>query len=147
MIHWILSRRLVHICTDFQTSCKFIFFNSNIRGLGKLVRLLQSLSLVYPLFIGDMRITGKPVTPFLLATVQTFAHPPRYEACTWNIYLFPRPYSWMDMRFTCQASSLQFLAEHRFDFNKFIYTVPPTRLFFPLKCAVLTQFSGSGVSF
>jgi hypothetical protein len=53
----------------------------------------------------------------------------RYVARTWNFYLFPRPYGWCDRRFTCQAASLQFLLEHKFDFNKFIYEVrtrPPT---------------------
>ncbi len=52
----------------------------------------------------------------------------RYVARTWNFYLFPRPYGWSDRRFTCQAASLQFLLEHKFDFNKFIYEVrdPPT---------------------
>lgn len=47
----------------------------------------------------------------------------RYKASTWNFYLFPRPYAWQDRRFTCQAASLQFLTEHKFDFNKFIYEV------------------------
>jgi poly(A)-specific ribonuclease len=49
----------------------------------------------------------------------------RYVARTWNFYLFPRPYGWHDRRFTCQAGSLQFLLEHKFDFNKFIYEVSP----------------------
>lgn len=39
---------------------------------------------------------------------------------TWNFYVFPRPYGSSDERFLCQASSLQFLSEHGFDFNKFI---------------------------
>lgn len=39
---------------------------------------------------------------------------------TWNFYIFPRPYGQSDHRFLCQASSLQFLSEHGFDFNKFI---------------------------
>jgi hypothetical protein len=38
----------------------------------------------------------------------------------WNFYVFPRPYGNFDVRFLCQASSLQFLSEHGFDFNKFI---------------------------
>ncbi|RQM30725.1 hypothetical protein B5M09_008478 [Aphanomyces astaci] len=38
----------------------------------------------------------------------------------WNFYVFPRPYQNVDARFLCQASSMQFMAEHGFDFNKFI---------------------------
>ncbi|CAH0480311.1 unnamed protein product [Peronospora belbahrii] len=43
-----------------------------------------------------------------------------FQIKTWNFYIFPRPYGSLDERFLCQASSLQFLSEHGFDFNKFI---------------------------
>ena len=41
---------------------------------------------------------------------------------TWNFYVFPRSYTGdrNSKRFMCQASSLEFLSEHNFDFNKFI---------------------------
>ena len=42
---------------------------------------------------------------------------------TWNFYVFPRSSFMGDKkskRFLCQASSLEFLSEHNFDFNKFI---------------------------
>nr|CCA26275.1 Poly(A)specific ribonuclease PARNlike protein putati [Albugo laibachii Nc14] len=48
-------------------------------------------------------------------------HKYEFEIKVWNFYLFPRPYGHLDRRFSCQASCLQFLAEHDFDFNKFIY--------------------------
>lgn len=41
-----------------------------------------------------------------------------YEARSFNFHLFPSPSEDMDMRFSCQASSLAFLASHGFDFNK-----------------------------
>lgn len=44
----------------------------------------------------------------------------QFHIKTWNFYVFPRPYGSLDERFLCQASSLQFLSEHGFDFNKFI---------------------------
>ena len=44
----------------------------------------------------------------------------KYVIKTWNFYIFPRPVGQSDERFMCQASSLQFLSEHGFDFNKFI---------------------------
>lgn len=47
----------------------------------------------------------------------------RYVARTWNFYVFPHSYGGQDRRFTCQASSLEFLAEHKFNFNKFVHEV------------------------
>jgi hypothetical protein len=41
-----------------------------------------------------------------------------YEARSFNFHLFPSPSDEMDLRFSCQASSLAFLAGHGFDFNK-----------------------------
>jgi hypothetical protein len=41
-----------------------------------------------------------------------------YQVRSFNFHLFPAPSDDMDLRFTCQASSLAFLASHGFDFNK-----------------------------
>eukprot|EP00897_Mesotaenium_endlicherianum_P003570 jgi/Mesen1/3240/ME000187S02405 len=46
-------------------------------------------------------------------------------ARTFNFYIFPQPYGSFSLRFSCQASSLAFLREHNFDFNKFIYDGVP----------------------
>ncbi|KAG2435130.1 hypothetical protein HXX76_007215 [Chlamydomonas incerta] len=45
-----------------------------------------------------------------------------WEARTFNVYVFPRPHDGLglDRRFMCQASSLTYLAEQGFDFNKMI---------------------------
>lgn len=59
------------------------------------------------------------VTQFGLSTVHVDEHE-QIQIKTWNFYIFPRPYGQSDHRFLCQASSLQFLSEHGFDFNKFI---------------------------
>ncbi|XP_071479851.1 poly(A)-specific ribonuclease PNLDC1-like [Diadema antillarum] len=45
----------------------------------------------------------------------------KYVAHTYNIYLFPRSMSSVDARFTCQASSIEFLCKYSFDFNKLFY--------------------------
>ncbi|ESO97720.1 hypothetical protein LOTGIDRAFT_152814 [Lottia gigantea] len=45
----------------------------------------------------------------------------RYEAHTFNFYLFPTAFGSFDVRFKCQASSLSFLCRYNFDFNKFVY--------------------------
>lgn len=46
----------------------------------------------------------------------------RWEARTFNFYIFPQPNdsTGHDRRFMCQASSLQYLAEQGFDFNKYV---------------------------
>lgn len=44
-----------------------------------------------------------------------------YTCSTFSFDIFPRPYMGSDMRFLCQASSLDFLKRHNFDFNRFIY--------------------------
>ena len=44
-----------------------------------------------------------------------------YTAKTYNFNIFPKKFMNFDKRFSCQASSLEFLTEHKFDFNKFIY--------------------------
>lgn len=41
-----------------------------------------------------------------------------YEARSFNFHLFPSPREEWDLRFSCQASSIAFLAAHGFDFNK-----------------------------
>ena len=47
----------------------------------------------------------------------------QYIAKPFNFYIFPKPYNKQmpDMRFLSQSSSLDFLAGHGFDFNKWIY--------------------------
>jgi len=44
-----------------------------------------------------------------------------YLARPFNFNLFPHTFRSIDKRFVCQASSLQFLAKNKFDFNKFVY--------------------------
>jgi len=49
----------------------------------------------------------------------------RYLAHTFNFYLYPKAYGPIDVSFKCQASSLEFLCQHSFDFNKFVYDGVP----------------------
>lgn len=44
----------------------------------------------------------------------------RYSQRSYNFYVFPRPFNRAapDCRFLCQASSIAFLSDHGFDFNK-----------------------------
>ncbi|KAF6020028.1 PNLDC1 [Bugula neritina] len=45
----------------------------------------------------------------------------RYDAYMYNFYLFPEAIGGIDTRFTMQASSVQFLTQYKFDFNKMMY--------------------------
>ncbi|XP_038059141.1 poly(A)-specific ribonuclease PNLDC1-like [Patiria miniata] len=45
----------------------------------------------------------------------------KYSAHTYNFYLFPKSCATIDARFSCQASSIQFLCQYGFDFNKLFY--------------------------
>lgn len=44
-----------------------------------------------------------------------------YSAKTFNFYTFPRAFEEYQPRFLSEASSLEFLSAHQFDFNKWIY--------------------------
>jgi poly(A)-specific ribonuclease len=44
-----------------------------------------------------------------------------WQAKTFNFYVFPRVTDDFDRRFMCQASSIEFLASHGFDFNRCFY--------------------------
>ena len=68
-----------------------------------------------------LRKTGQSfmITQFGLSSVHV-RNPEKLEIKTWNFYLFPRPCGGFDERFMCQASSILFLSDHGFDFNKFI---------------------------
>lgn len=45
----------------------------------------------------------------------------KYQAKTYNFYVFPDTSGNQDRMFLSQASALQFLAKNNFDFNKFVY--------------------------
>ena len=53
-----------------------------------------------------------------------------YVAKTFNFNIFPRSFRNIEKVFTCQASSLEYLAKHNFDFNKVVYHGIP---FLPLE--------------
>lgn len=61
----------------------------------------------------------------LTAFVKSQEDSNKYEAHTYNFFLYPSSFGPLDVRFLCQASSLEFLCQHNFDFNKFIYNGVP----------------------
>jgi len=44
----------------------------------------------------------------------------RYQSQTFQFYLFPKSFGSYDQRLSVQASSIQFLCKHKFDFNKWL---------------------------
>ncbi|XP_068749778.1 poly(A)-specific ribonuclease PNLDC1-like [Montipora capricornis] len=61
----------------------------------------------------------------LTAFVQLEEDPNKYIAHAFNFFLYPHSFGPIDCRFLSQASSLEFLCQHNFDFNKFIYSGVP----------------------
>ncbi|XP_068085004.1 pre-piRNA 3'-exonuclease trimmer [Anabrus simplex] len=49
----------------------------------------------------------------------------KYIAHTFTIPVFPRSISSLDHKFLCQASSLEYLCQYKFDFNKVVYEGVP----------------------
>lgn len=41
-----------------------------------------------------------------------------YKAHVYTFYIFPRSFAFIDVKFLCQSSSLQFLNAYGFNFNK-----------------------------
>jgi hypothetical protein len=56
-----------------------------------------------------------------VTTFRFFQDKHKYEAQKYAFYLFPRSFSSLDNKFMCQASCLEFLCQHDFDFNKVRY--------------------------
>lgn len=112
-----------------RPSCKFIAIDTEFTGLSpnedEKERFLDTLDERY----AKVKRAGESflITQFGLSTVHLDDsssdeedNEAKFRIKTWNFYVFPRPYGQLDERFLCQASSLQFLSEHGFDFNKFI---------------------------
>ncbi|PSN35310.1 Pre-piRNA 3'-exonuclease trimmer [Blattella germanica] len=56
-----------------------------------------------------------------ITTFQFVQEENKYLSNKYTFYIFPRSFSSIDSRFMCQASSLEFLCQNNFDFNKFVY--------------------------
>ena len=103
------------------STCRFVAIDTEFTGLSpnelERERYLDTLEERYR----KVKRAGESflITQFGLSTVH-LNKKDQFHIKTWNFYVFPRPYGSLDERFLCQASSLQFLSEHGFDFNKFI---------------------------
>ncbi|RLN54139.1 hypothetical protein BBJ28_00016041 [Nothophytophthora sp. Chile5] len=104
-----------------RPTCRFVAIDTEFTGLSpneyEKERYLDTLEERYR----KVKRAGESflITQFGLSTVHVDKNE-QFQIKTWNFYVFPRPYGTQDERFLCQASSLQFLSEHGFDFNKFI---------------------------
>lgn len=102
-------------------TCRFVAIDTEFTGLSpnelEREQYLDTLEERYR----KVKLAGESflISQFGLSTVHV-DRKDNIQIRTWNFYIFPRPYSSLDERFLCQASSLQFLSEHGFDFNKFI---------------------------
>ncbi|RHY30414.1 hypothetical protein DYB32_006348 [Aphanomyces invadans] len=109
-------------------SCRFVAIDTEFTGLAPSEftreKIIDTLEERY----AKVRASGENflITQFGVALVhvadgsaETDEASNTWISC-WNFFVFPRPYQNFDARFLCQASSMQFMAEHGFDFNKFI---------------------------
>ncbi|KAH9102129.1 hypothetical protein AeMF1_021265 [Aphanomyces euteiches] len=103
-------------------SCRFIAIDTEFTGLtpseNTREKVIDTLAERY----AKVRASGENflITQFGVALVHVDDASSKTWISCWNFYVFPRPYLNNDARFLCQASSMQFMAEHGFDFNKFI---------------------------
>ncbi|KAL7685053.1 putative ribonuclease CAF1, ribonuclease H-like superfamily, R3H domain superfamily [Plasmopara halstedii] len=116
------QRHLNELQKDLQLpTCRFVAIDTEFTGLSpnelEREQYLDTLEERY----SKVKRAGESflITQFGLSTVHVDQQD-NFQIKTWNFYVFPRPYGSLDERFMCQASSLQFLSEHGFDFNKFI---------------------------
>jgi len=61
------------------------------------------------------------ISQFGLAIFKQNINSNTYYSQTYNFFICPRSFASVDVRFVCQASSLEFLTRFNFDFNKFIH--------------------------
>ncbi|KAG2761266.1 hypothetical protein JG687_00006829 [Phytophthora cactorum] len=116
------AKHLSDLQKDLQLpTCRFVAIDTEFTGLSpnefEREQYLDTLEERYH----KVKRAGESflITQFGLSTVHVDKKD-QFHIKTWNFYVFPRPYGSLDERFLCQASSLQFLSEHGFDFNKFI---------------------------
>ncbi|EQC40151.1 hypothetical protein SDRG_02801 [Saprolegnia diclina VS20] len=101
-------------------SCQYAAIDTEFTGLTPHEKTREKVIDTLEERYAKVRASGENflITQFGLALVHV------EDDKTWikcfNFYVFPRPYANMDTRFLCQASSIQFMSEHGFDFNKFI---------------------------
>ncbi|GLE11046.1 hypothetical protein PINS_up023344 [Pythium insidiosum] len=104
-----------------RASCRFIAIDTEFTGLSptedEKERYIDTLEERYK----KVKRAGESflITQFGLSTVH-LDETQQFVVKTWELLRVPSPYGSVDERFLCQASSLQFLSEHGFDFNKFI---------------------------
>ncbi|XP_071944253.1 poly(A)-specific ribonuclease PNLDC1-like [Antedon mediterranea] len=92
-----------------QDSCNNMMFDGGAERYLKLKKNCQSFTISQ---IGLAAFTHNPTNNC-------------YTAHVFNVYVFPQSCTTIDERFSCQASSLKFLCQYEFDFNKFIYEGVP----------------------
>lgn len=104
-------------------SCRFLAIDTEFTGLSTKPAMKEHYIDTLEERYQKVREAGQNflITQFGLSSVHQDPETRSWSIRTWNFYLFPRPYQNLDQRFMCQASSLHFLAQHGFDFNKFIH--------------------------
>eukprot|EP01102_Stenamoeba_stenopodia_P005043 TRINITY_DN15546_c0_g1_i1.p1 TRINITY_DN15546_c0_g1~~TRINITY_DN15546_c0_g1_i1.p1 ORF type:complete len:550 (+),score=125.28 TRINITY_DN15546_c0_g1_i1:168-1817(+) len=115
-------REMLPLVKEALDRCVFAAVETELTGVEKdLARELHVLDTIEERY---QRIKSSAqsflVNQFGLSTFEWNAAEKQFEAKTFNFYIFPKPFGRIDQRFYCQASSLLFLSQNGFDFNKMV---------------------------
>lgn len=107
--------------------CTFIAIDGEFTGLhnGTMVSIFDTAAQYYQKL--RMNCMDFLMVQFGLCAVKYHADTKKFTYRAYNFYTFPKPMSRYapDCRFLCQSSSMEFLSNHNFDFNKlFKHGVP-----------------------
>ena len=109
------------------SSASFVAFDCEFTSLNPDPRQNMKNSLFDNMEERYRKLTTSPLPPLLSQIgLSIFKQLPgsradQYEARSYNFFVCPRSFASVDHHFACQASSLEFLTRHGFDFNKVFY--------------------------
>ena len=109
------------------SSASFVAFDCEFTSLNPDPRQNMKNSLFDNMEERYRKLTTSPLPPLLsqiglsIFKQLSGSRADQYEARSYNFFVCPRSFASVDHHFACQASSLEFLTRHGFDFNKVFY--------------------------
>ncbi|XP_065065727.1 poly(A)-specific ribonuclease PARN-like [Rhopilema esculentum] len=112
---------ILPVVTDAINESDFIAIDGEFTGIGKGLPskvLFDTPAQRYSRLKTDL--SGIIIIQYGICSFKWNEETKCYDAKPFNFYIFPRPYKGKEPFFSCQSSSLEFLAGQNFDFNKLI---------------------------
>jgi len=116
--------RAYNMLEERINSCDFIAIDGEFTGLSTIRNKAPAYDTVQQIYEKNRIGTSKMLlVQYGICLFIWDEETKEYEAVPFSFYIFPRPYKKFgnDVVFTSQSSSLNFLAEHGFDFNKLFH--------------------------